>query len=53
MKKYIPKCPCHEIYREEGVGLKKSNYTFKNYGFCEYVKFGATSLKFAMLSITA
>ena len=26
MKKYIP---CHEIYREEAVGLKSSNYTLK------------------------
>ena len=22
-------CPCHEIYREEAVGLKSYNYTFK------------------------
>ena len=33
-------CPCHEIYREEAVGVKNSNYT-KKYDFCEYVKFGA------------
>ena len=31
--------------REEEVGLKKSNYTLKNYDFCEYVKFGAISFK--------
>ena len=22
-------CPCHEIYREEAVGLKSSDYTLK------------------------
>ena len=42
MKKYIPcTCPCHEIYREEAVGVKSYNYTFKNYDFCEYMKFRA------------
>ena len=34
---------CHVIYRVEEVGLKSSNYTFKNYRFFEYVKFGAIS----------
>ena len=40
-------CPCHEIYKEEAVGLKS------NYYFCEYVKLGAISWKFDVLSITA
>ena len=35
---------------DEAVGLK---YTFKEYDFCEYVKFGAISLKFDILSIAA
>ena len=46
-------CPCHKIYREEAVGLKNSNYTFKKYDFCEYVKLKAISWKFDILSITA
>ena len=29
MKKYIP-CHCHEIDREEAVGLKSSNFTLKS-----------------------
>ena len=33
--------------------MKSSNYTFKNYDFCEYVKFGAISLKFDILQMTA
>ena len=56
-KSIILTCPCHKIYREilkvEVVGLKSSNYTFKNYDFCEYVKFGAISWKIDILSITA
>ena len=44
-------CHCHEIYREEAVGLKISN--LKNYDFCEYVKFGAISLKIDILAKTA
>ena len=51
MKKYIPYI-CHEIYRVEAVGLKSSSYTQKNDDFCEYVKFGAISWKFVILSIT-
>ena len=28
-------CPCHKIYREEAVGLKRSNYTdYYYYDFC-------------------
>ena len=49
MKKFIPTCYCHEIYREEAVGLKSSKYTFKNFDVCEYVKFGAISLKIDIL----
>ena len=45
--------PAMEIYRAEAVGLKSSDYTFKNYDFCEYVKFGAILWKFNILSITA
>ena len=46
-------CPCHKIYREEAVGLKKFQLYFKNYNFYQYVKFGAISRKFDILSITA
>ena len=45
-------CPCHEIYEVEAVGQYRSNYTFKNYDFCEYVKFGVILWKFDILSIT-
>ena len=48
MKKYIPNIGLHlwhDIYREEAVGLKSSNYTLKIITFCEYVKFGVISLK--------
>ena len=33
-------CPCHEIYKDEAVGLKTCKYTLKNYDLCEYVEFG-------------
>ena len=33
----------HKIYREEGVGIESSDYTFKDYDFCEHVKFRAIS----------
>ena len=39
----------HEIYTEEAVGLKKFQLYFKNYDFCEYVIFGAISLKIDIL----
>ena len=47
-------CHCHEIYRE-AVGLKKVPiiYLKNNYIFCEYVKFGAISLKIDIFLITA
>ena len=46
-------CPCHEIYRDEAVGLKSCKKYLKNYNICENVKFGAISRKFDILSITA
>ena len=46
-------CPCHETYRDEEVGLKKSQIYLKNYDLCEYVEFGAIMWKFDVLSITA
>ena len=45
--------PCHKMYRVEAVGLKSSYYTWKNYDFCENVKFGAISWKNDILLITA
>ena len=33
--------PCHKIYTVEAVGLKKFQLYFKNYDFCENLKFGA------------
>ena len=44
-KSRFPSCPCHEIYKEEVVGLKNSNYTLKSYDFCENVKFRAFFFK--------
>ena len=52
-KSTFPTCPCHRIYRVEAVGLKSSNYTFKNYDFCENVKFGAILWKMAIVSKTS
>ena len=46
-------CPCHKIYRVEAVGPKKFQLYFKNYHYCENVKFGAILWKFDILSITA
>ena len=46
-------CPCHKTYREEAVGLFFFQLYFKNYDFCEYVKFGAILWKIDILSITA
>ena len=39
--------------RLESPGLKSYDYTLKIYDYCEYVKFGAISWKFDILSITA
>ena len=43
-------CPCYKIHREEAVG-QKFQLQFKNYGWCEYVEFGAISWKFDILSV--
>ena len=45
-KRVFLTCPCHEI-----IGMKQLVY-LKNYDLCEYVKFGAISWKFDILSIT-
>ena len=42
--------PCHEIYSDEAVGLKSCKNTWK---ITIFVKFGAISWKFDILSITA
>ena len=52
-KRVFLTCPCHEIYRDEAVGLKSCKKYLKNYDICENVKFGAISWKFDILSITA
>ena len=55
MKSRFLTCPCHKIYREEAIDLKKVPIIFlyfKNYDFCEYVKFGAVTQKIDILSIT-
>ena len=44
-KSRFPSCPCHEIYRHNAFHLKSSNYTYKNYHFCENVKFAANFVK--------
>ena len=49
-KRVFLTCPCHEIYREEAVGLKSGKYTWN---ITIVVKFGAISWKFDILSITA
>ena len=53
MKKsiFMP-CHRHEIYRVEAVGLQKIPIILKNYDICEYVKFGANSLKIDIFKIT-
>ena len=54
-KRVFLTCPCHKIYRDEAVGLKSCKNTWKiTIGpICENVKFGATSWKFDISSITA
>ena len=52
-KRVFLSCYYHETYRVDAVGLRNSNYTFKKYNFCEYVKFGAISRKIDILTITA
>ena len=54
MKKSIPDmCPCHKIDRDEAVGQKSCKNTWKITIFVKFVKFGAISWKFDILSITA
>ena len=53
LKRVFLTCLCHEIYRDEAVGLKKTQIYLKNYDFCEYVEFGAILWKFDILWITA
>ena len=38
-------CPRHKDYRVEAVVPLSSNYTSKNYDFCENVTFGAIFVK--------
>ena len=52
-KRVFLTCPCHKIYKDEAVSLKKLQIYLKNYDFCETVKFGVISWKFDILSITA
>ena len=42
-KRVFLTCPCHKIYRDEAVGLKTCQYTWKNTIFFENMKFGAIS----------
>ena len=44
---------CKSTYRIDAVGQKSSNYTLKNYDFCENVKFVAILWTFDILSLTA
>ena len=53
MKKSIPDMSCQEIYRGWSSWSKKLQIYLKKYDLCEYVKFGATSWKIDILSITA
>ena len=46
MKSTFLTCHCHEIYREEAVALKNSNYTLK---IMKYMEFGVISLKIDIL----
>ena len=41
------------MFMVTAIDLSLFNYTSKNYDFWEYVKFGAISLKFDFLLITA
>ena len=51
MKKYIPYMSL--LYRVEAVGPKMFQLYFKNYDFCEKVKFWEILWKFDIFSITA
>ena len=52
-KRVFLTCPCHKIYRDEAVGIKKVANILEKLRFCENVKFGAISWKFDILLITA
>ena len=53
MKKYIPYMSLPWNLKGRRGWSKKFHLYFKNYDFREYVKFGAISLKFDILLITA
>ena len=40
LKSIFLTCPCHKIYRVEAVGLKSSNYIFKNGIFVKFEIWG-------------
>ena len=52
-KRVFLTCPCHEIYRDEAVGLKSCKNTWKITIFVKMWNLGAISWKFDILSITA
>ena len=43
LKSLFLTCHFYKIHSVEAVGLKGSNFTFKNYAFSEYAIFGAIS----------
>ena len=53
MKKYIPYMSLPYNVQGRSSWFEKFKLYFKNYDFCEYVKFLAISWKFDILSITA
>ena len=48
-KRVFLTCPCHEIYRDEAVGLKSCKYIWKITIFVKMWNFGAISWKFDIL----
>ena len=52
-KRVFLTCPCHEIYRDEAVGLKSCKNTLKITIFVKMWNLGQKSWKFDILSITA
>ena len=52
-KRVFLTCPCHEIYRDEAVGLKSCKNTWKITIFVKMWNLGQISWKFDILSITA
>ena len=53
MKKHFPSISLSWNLYGRSSFSKKFQLCFKNYDFCEYVRFGAISWKFDILSITA